>query len=66
MSKVGLAVKFSELGINKEAILDDLLAEVNEERFANNPEPFNRKKVKRINSGTSLKLQWVSFQNINR
>jgi alcohol dehydrogenase len=46
MKDAGLAVSFSELGIEKEIILEELLNEVNEERFANNPVAFDREKLK--------------------
>jgi alcohol dehydrogenase len=46
MKEAGLAVTLQELGIDKASILDALLDEVNEERFANNPVPFDRNKLK--------------------
>lgn len=48
MKQAKLATTFSELGLNKEDILDKLLDEVNEERFANNPGAFDRKKLKQL------------------
>lgn len=48
MKEAGLAVTFGELGIEKEKIVDDLLNEVNEERFANNPEKFDRDSLKQL------------------
>lgn len=42
MKQAGVATRFEELGLDKKKIMDDLLATVNEERFANNPRPFNR------------------------
>ena len=44
MASCGLAVRFSELGL--EVDLEALLDSVNEERFANNPVPFNREALK--------------------
>lgn len=48
MSEAGLATRLSELGIDKEAIMHSLLEDVNEERFANNPVPFNKEKLERL------------------
>lgn len=48
MQKAGLVVSFAELGLDKERITDELLNEVNEERFANNPLAFDREKLKRL------------------
>jgi alcohol dehydrogenase class IV len=48
MKKAGLAITFSGLGLSKEEITDDLLREVNEERFANNPVPFDAKELKKL------------------
>jgi alcohol dehydrogenase class IV len=48
MKKTGLAISFAELGLDKEKILDELLNEVNEERFANNPAAFDRDKLKQL------------------
>jgi len=41
MKTAGLAISLKELGIKKENVIDDLLASVNTERFANNPRPFD-------------------------
>lgn len=48
MKEASLAIMLTELGIEKEKVLDELLNEVNEERFANNPEKFDRKKLKQL------------------
>jgi alcohol dehydrogenase class IV len=48
MKQAGLATTFAELNINKEIILDELLDSVNEERFANNPMPFDRERLKEL------------------
>jgi alcohol dehydrogenase class IV len=48
MKDTRLATTLQELGINKEVILDELLNEVNEERFANNPSVFDREKLIRL------------------
>lgn len=48
MKQTGLATNFSELGLNKDEIINALLDEVNEERFANNPVPFDREKLKQL------------------
>ena len=48
MKQAGLGTSFLDLGLNKEDILDKLLDEVNEERFANNPTPFDREKLKEL------------------
>jgi alcohol dehydrogenase class IV len=48
MKAVGMSTTLSELKIDKAQILDELLGEVNEERFANNPAPFNAGKLKRL------------------
>jgi alcohol dehydrogenase class IV len=48
MKQAGLATSFAELGLDKKEILDDLLNEVNEERFANNPVAFDRDKLKQL------------------
>lgn len=42
MKQAGLKTDLKGLGIDRDAILDQLLAEVNEERFANNPVGFDR------------------------
>ena len=48
VKQAGLATNFEELGLDKNNILDDLLSSVNEERFANNPVPFNRERLKKL------------------
>lgn len=48
MSQAGLATKLSELDIDKNEIIDQLLDEVNEERFANNPTSFDKEKLKQL------------------
>jgi alcohol dehydrogenase class IV len=48
MQQQGLATTLDELGIDKNQIMDELLNEVNEERFANNPAPFDREKLKEL------------------
>ena len=48
LKKVGLATKLSELKIDKNQIIEALLDEVNEERFANNPVSFDREKLKQL------------------
>lgn len=48
MKEAGLATKLSDLGIDKEMVIYSLLDEVNEERFANNPVPFDKKKLTRL------------------
>jgi alcohol dehydrogenase class IV len=48
MKEAGLATKLSELNIDKENIIESLLDEVNEERFANNPMPFDSDKLKQL------------------
>ncbi|HEX7847515.1 MAG TPA: phosphonoacetaldehyde reductase [Chitinophagaceae bacterium] len=45
MKQAGMATSLAALGINKKEILNDLLGEVNEERFANNPAAFDRSKL---------------------
>ena len=42
MKQAGLAITLAELGIDKAAIADKLVDEVNEDRFSNNPVAFNR------------------------
>ena len=42
MKQAGLAITLAELGIDKTAIADKLVNEVNEDRFSNNPVAFNR------------------------
>lgn len=41
MKRAGLATSLEELGIGKKTIMKDLLESVNEERFSNNPRPFD-------------------------
>lgn len=48
MKQAGLAATLAELNIDKAEIADALLNEVNEERFANNPAPFDREKLKKL------------------
>jgi alcohol dehydrogenase len=48
MQDAGLKITLAELGINKTAIVDVLLDEVNEERFANNPVAFDRDRLKEL------------------
>lgn len=48
MKKAGLAITLQELGINKEIIIDELLASVNTERFGNNPRPFDHTALKEL------------------
>jgi alcohol dehydrogenase class IV len=48
MQEAGLAVELASLGISKEKIIDELLEEINEERFANNPAAFDREKLKQL------------------
>ena len=42
MRQAGLAVTLAELMIDKDIIVEKLVDEVNEERFSNNPVPFDR------------------------
>jgi alcohol dehydrogenase class IV len=46
MSDASMPGRFSEAGIDVD--LDELLGSVNEERFANNPAPFDRKRLKEL------------------
>ena len=48
MQQAGLAVSFKELNIVKEEIVDTLLEEVNEERFANNPASFDKPRLRKM------------------
>ncbi|HEX2629172.1 MAG TPA: phosphonoacetaldehyde reductase [Chitinophagaceae bacterium] len=48
MKQAGLEISLAELNIDKKKIIDDLLNEVNEERFANNPVAFDKDKLKRL------------------
>lgn len=44
----GLATRFDELGLDKHAIIDQLLDEINQERFENNPVAFNREQLSEL------------------
>ncbi len=48
MLDAGLKTTLAELGINKSAIIEALLDEVNEERFANNPVAFDRGRLREL------------------
>lgn len=48
MKQAGLATRLYDLNIDKTAIVEDLLSDVNEERFANNPVAFNRERLKQL------------------
>jgi alcohol dehydrogenase class IV len=48
MQKAGLRTTLSDLGINKESIMDEWLEDINAERFANNPVPLDREKLKNV------------------
>jgi len=48
MKKTGLACSFEELGLHKELLIDELLNEVNQERFGNNPVQFDREHLKKL------------------
>jgi alcohol dehydrogenase class IV len=48
MKESGLAISLAELDIDKEKIVDNLLGEVNEERFDNNPMPFKYDVLKKL------------------
>lgn len=48
MKQAGLAIDLTGLGLSKENIIDKLLDEVNEERFANNPVAFDQEKLKQL------------------
>jgi alcohol dehydrogenase class IV len=48
MKETGLATSFAELGLDKDKLMEGLLDEVNEERFANNPSSFDREKLKAL------------------
>lgn len=48
MKKTGLAIRLSELGLDKKNIINAMLDEVNEERFANNPVALDREKLKQL------------------
>jgi alcohol dehydrogenase class IV len=48
MKSAGLAITLLELGINKEAVMNDMLESVNTERFGNNPRPFDKTALKEL------------------
>jgi alcohol dehydrogenase class IV len=48
MQRTGLATTLGELNINTCDVVDELLNEVNEERFANNPVLFDRQQLKEL------------------
>lgn len=48
MKLAGLAISFQELRLEKKGIIEPLLDEVNEERFANNPTKFDRDKLEKL------------------
>lgn len=48
MKQAGLAINFAELGLDKSRIMNELLDSVNEERFANNPQPFDKEKLREL------------------
>jgi len=48
MANAGLATHLSALGLQKESIVPALLDEVNDERFVNNPVPFDRDKLQQL------------------
>lgn len=48
MKQAGMAINFADLGLDKNKIMDDLLASVNQERFGNNPRPFDREELKEL------------------
>lgn len=48
MKQAGLEITLAELNIDKEKIIESLLNEVNEERFANNPVAFDRDKLRQL------------------
>jgi alcohol dehydrogenase len=48
MKQAGLETTLKELNIDIKVIVEDLLNEVNEERFANNPVAFDREKLKQL------------------
>jgi alcohol dehydrogenase len=45
MKKANLCIQLADAGISKSEIIEPLLNSVNEERFANNPSPFDREKL---------------------
>jgi alcohol dehydrogenase len=48
MKQAGLKTNFAELGLAKDEIIDDLLNSVNKERFDNNPQPFDKARLKQL------------------
>lgn len=48
LQEAGLADRLAGIGISKEAIMDALLADVNEERFGNNPVEFKKEELKKL------------------
>jgi alcohol dehydrogenase len=48
MKQAGLEISLAELNIDKTKIIDDLLNEVNEERFANNPVAFDKERLRQL------------------
>jgi alcohol dehydrogenase class IV len=48
MKQAGLATKLSDLNIDKSSIVYHLLQDVNEERFDNNPVPFDRERLRQL------------------
>lgn len=48
MKQAGLATTLEELGIKKGDVMSELLSEVNEERFANNPSPLDEAKLRNL------------------
>lgn len=48
MRKAGLETAMIDLGINKEAIMDEWLDDINSDRFANNPVPLDREKLRQL------------------
>jgi alcohol dehydrogenase class IV len=48
MRKAGLGTTLKDLGIKKEGIMYEWLDDINSERFANNPAPLDREKLKNV------------------
>lgn len=48
MRNAGLVTTLAELQIDKSSVMDALLDEVNEERFANNPVSFDRNRLRQL------------------
>lgn len=48
IQEAGLAIRFDELGLDKHAIIDQLLDEINQERFENNPVAFKRDHLREL------------------